>query len=141
MRLKSRITTPLALAALALVALVPVAGATPLPALTTHTDAASQVDNASSGDAPRITLFKSSTTSKLIQRGYLAVDARCNLRCVIAVVATGKVSGKSRVLGSAEKTLPAGKTRTIKIRVRSDVKKLVQGGLKFKFDATPSAVL
>ena len=66
---------------------------------------------------------------------------RCNLPCVVAVVATGKVNKKSRVLGSAEKTLPAGKVRTIKIRIRSDVKKLVQNGLKFQFDATPSAVL
>jgi hypothetical protein len=145
MRLKYRISALLALMALALVAVVPAAVATPLPAPTTHQDPTSQVDatpaQADSGDAPRITLFRSSTTSKLVKHGYLAIDVRCNLPCVISVVATGKVNKKTRVLGSAEKTLPANKVRTIKIRIRSDVKKLVQNGLKFKFDATPSAVL
>ena len=144
MRLKYRISSLLALAAITALALVPVAGATPLPAPITHQDPGSQVDAVpaqASTDAPRITLFRSSTTSKLVKQGYLSVDVRCNLPCVVAVVATGKVNKKSRVLGSAEKTLPAGKVRTIKIRIRSDVKKLVQNGLKFQFDATPSAVL
>jgi hypothetical protein len=144
MRLKYRIFSLLALAAITALALVPVAGATPLPAPTTHQDPGSQVDAVpaqASTDVPRITLFRSSTTAKLVKQGYLAVDVRCNLPCVIDVVASGKVNKKSRVLGSAEKTLPAGKVRTIKIRIRSDVKNLVQNGLKFRFDATPSAVL
>jgi hypothetical protein len=144
MRLKYRISSLIALVALAVVAIVPVAGATPLPAPTTHQDPGSQVDAVpaqATGDAPRITLFRSSTTSALVKQGYLAVDVRCNVRCAVAVVATGKVNKKSRELGSAEKILPAGKVRTIKIRIRSDVKKLVQNGLKFQFDATPSAVL
>jgi hypothetical protein len=144
MRLKYRISSLLALVAVAALALVPVAGATPLPAPTTHQDPGAQVDAvpaATASDAPRITLFRSSTTSKLVKQGYLAVDVRCNAACVVSVVATGKVYKKSRRLGSAEKTLPANKVRTIKIRIRSDVKKLVQDGLKFQFDATPSAVL
>jgi hypothetical protein len=144
MRLKYSIFSLLALMAVALVAIVPAAGATPLPVPTTHQDPAAQVDATpaqASDDAPRITLIRSSTTAKLVKRGYLAVDVRCNLACVINVVATGKVNKKTRVLGSAEKTLPANKVRTIKIRIRSDLKKLVQNGLRFQFDATPSDVL
>ena len=144
MRLKYRIFSLMALMAVALVAIVPVAGATPLPPPTTHQDPASEVNATpaqASNDAPRITLIRSSTTSKLVRQGYLSVDVRCNLRCVVNVVATGKVNKKSRVLGSTEKTLPANKVRTIKIRIRSDVKKLVQNGLRFKFVATPSDAL
>jgi hypothetical protein len=130
--------------ALAVVAFAPTAGADPLPGLNTHTDAATEVEAVPAqalDDAPRITVFKSATTSKLVKQGYLAVQVRCNLPCVVSIVSTGKVAGKNRVLASAEKTLPANKTRTVKLRIRSDVKKLVQNGLKFKFDATPSAVL
>jgi hypothetical protein len=144
MRLKSRLIPLFALVALAVAALSPAAGADPLPAPGTHTDAAAQVEAVpaqASDAAPRITRFKSVTTAKLVQQGYLAVEARCNVACVVAVVATGKIKGKTRELGSADKTLAANESRMIKIRIRSDVKKLVQGGLKFKFDATPSAVL
>ena len=146
MRFKLLITALLALA----LAVPAAASAQALPDQRTHTDAAADIDPGAAPagatddddaeDAPRLTLLKSATTAKLVKEGYLAVRARCNMKCSVTVVATAKIKGKKREIGTTTKKLPANKIRVIKIKIRSDVRREIQAGRGFSFEGTPSII-
>jgi hypothetical protein len=143
MRFKFLISALLMLA----LAVPAVASAQTLPEQRTHTDAAADVDPGAlpagaddAEDAPRLTMLKSVTTAKLVKQGYLAVKARCNIKCSVTVVAMAKIKGKKREIGTATKKLPAKATRVIKIKIRSDVRREIQAGRGFSFEGTPSII-
>jgi hypothetical protein len=144
MRLKF-FTLTLLLLALALPA---TAGAQALPDSRTHVDSSAEVGAVPAGtndddavDSPRLTLLRSATTAKHVKQGYLVVQARCNLRCEVEIVATAKIGGKKRDIASTTKTLRANKTTTIKLKIRSDVRREIQAGRGFTFEGTPTIAL
>lgn len=121
------------------------ASAQSLPDTRTHVDGAADVDaapaQADPTDAPRLTLLRSATTARHVKLGYLVVQARCNLRCEVTVVATAKIGGKKREIGTVTKLLRANKVKSLKIKIRSDVKREIAAGRGFSFKGTPSVVL
>jgi hypothetical protein len=143
MRLKFFILTLFALA----LAVPATASAQGLPDQRSHVDAGSDVDAMPAGtdedavDSPRLTLLKSATTAKHVKQGYLVVQARCNLRCEVEIVATAKIGGKTRDIASTTRTLRANRTTTIKLRIRSDVRREIANGRGFTFEGTPTIPL
>lgn len=143
MRLKFLILTLFAFA----LAVPATASAQGLPDQRTHVDSGADVDAVPAGtsddatDAPRLTLLKSATTAKHVKQGYLVVQARCNLRCEVEIVATAKIGGKRRDIGSVSKTLRANRTTKIKIKIRSDVRREIANGRGFTFEGTPTIPL
>ena len=128
--------TFLLLPAFALALLAPQAGAQ-LPTPSTHVDAAGEVGDP---DAPRLTFFESDTNARDLRNGYLYVRARCDARCVLEVTASARISGKMREVATVEKTLPANSTRRIRLRIRSDVRRRLAAGARFRFVALPLPV-
>jgi hypothetical protein len=124
----TRLTVPLAALALAFVA-PSAAAAAPLPEPRTHVDAA--------GEGPRLTLLVADTSTRDIRRGYLYVKARCSQRCVVEVTASTKIGGKQREVASRSRTLPARRVRRIRLRIRSDVRRRIAAGARFRFRAVP----
>jgi hypothetical protein len=121
----------LALVALAVALTAPSALAdTPLPDTRTHVDAAGD-------DDPRLTLLVSDTDGADIRRGYLYVKARCNKRCDVEVTATTKINGKQREVAFKRQTLPSRRVRRIRLRIRSDVRRRISAGARFRFRAVP----
>jgi hypothetical protein len=131
MALRRTWTIAAALAALAVVAPSAMAQ-TPLPEPRTHIDTAG-----ADPEAPKLTLLESDTDSGDVRRGYLYVRARCDARCEVEVVATTRISGKTRPVATATKTLPANKVRRIKLKIRSDVRRRLMSGATFRFTAVP----
>ena len=131
MALRRTFTISAALVGLAAVAPVAVAD-TPLPEARTHIDSA-----AADPDAPKLTFLESDTDAADVRRGYLYVRARCDARCDVEVTATTKISGKQREVASATKALPANTVRRIKLKIRSDVRRRIAAGAKFRFTAVP----
>ena len=110
-----------------------------MPEARTHVDPAEGIASPAGADpdAPRLTLLREDTNAADVRRGYLYVEARCDARCVVEVTATTKISGKNREIAAASKTLPANRVRRIKLRIRSDVKRRLANGAKFRFNAVP----
>jgi hypothetical protein len=111
-----------------------------LPDARTHVDPAEGTAvpaGTADPDAPRLTLLKSDTDAADVRRGYLYVIARCDARCVVDVSATTKISGKQREVATVTKNLPANKTRRIKLKIRSDVRRRLAAGARFSFTAVP----
>jgi hypothetical protein len=128
-----RRTWTLAAVAAALAVVAPSALAdTPLPAPQTHIDGAG-VDS----EAPKLTFLDPDTDAADVRRGYLYLRARCDARCVVEVSAKSRIAGKWREIATATKTLPANKVRRIKLRIRSDVRRRIAAGAKFRFEVFP----
>src|SRR5215208_1810584 len=128
-----RRTFTIAAAVAACAALAPVAMAdTPLPDARTHIDSAG-----ADPDAPRLTFLESDTDAADVRRGYLYLRARCDARCDVEVTATTKINGKQREVAATTKTLPANRVRRIRLRIRSDVRRRIVAGAKFRFTAIP----
>jgi hypothetical protein len=128
-----RRTWTIAAALAALSALAPVATAdTALPDARTHVDPAG-----ADPDAPQLTFLESDTDAADVRRGFLYVRARCDARCEVEVTATTKIGKKQREVASATKTLPANKVRRIKLKIRSDVRRRIAAGARFRFTAIP----
>ena len=110
-----------------------------LPEARSHVDPAEGTAQpaAADPDAPRLTYLKSDTNSRDLRRGNLYVLARCDARCVVEVTATTKISGKRREIASTSRTLPANKTRRIRLKIRSDVRRRLSSGATFNFSALP----
>ena len=125
-----------ALFALAVVAPQASAGV-PLPEPLTHVDAAGETGNP---DAPKLTFLDPDTNASELRQGYLYVRARCDARCVVEVTASTRISGKMREVAAARKTLPANAVRRIRLRIRSDVKRRLAAGARFRFEALPLPV-
>lgn len=126
----------LLLCAFALALIAPQASAQ-LPDSRTHVDAAGEVGDP---DAPRLTFLESDTNARDLRRGYLYVRARCDARCVLEISASARISGKMREVASVEKTLPANSVRRIRLRIRSDVRRRLAAGARFRFEALPLPV-
>jgi len=113
----------------------PSAGAeTPLPDARTHVDpAGAATENAS----PKLTLIDPDTDAGDVRRGYLYLRVRCDMRCDIDVTAATRINGKWRDVATASKTLPANKVRRVKLKIRSDVRRRIVAGAKFRFTVVP----
>ena len=109
---------------------------TPLPDARTHVDPAG-----ADADSPKLTFLASDTDAADVRRGYLYVRARCDARCEVEVTATTKIRGKQRTVATATKTLPANTVRRIKLRIRSDARRRIAAGAKFRFTALPFPAL
>lgn len=133
-------------ALIALAAFVPVATAdTPLPETRTHIDSDGMANQAShdhdddDGQNLRLTLFKGATRAEDVRRGYLVVLLRCNQRCVVKVTAKTKIGAKRRVIATARRTLPAGKTRRVKLKIQSKMRRRIPSTARFYYNASLSA--
>ena len=135
----TRLVLALVVAAAALTAPAALA-ATPLPEQRTHVDAsdAPAVQAGEDADeAPRLTLLASDTDASDVRRGYLYIKARCSKRCEIEVTAKTRIRGKMRQIASTSRELPARRTRRIRMRIRSDVRRRIAAGARFVFRAVP----
>ena len=133
-RMALRRTWTVAALGAALLASAPVALAdTPLPDSRTHVDPAGAADP----EGPRLTFLESDTDARDVSAGYLYARVRCNKRCDVEVTASTRIRGKQREVGTAVKTLPANTVRRVKIRIRSDVRRRIAAGQKFRFTALP----
>ena len=131
-------TKILLLSLLVLAIAVPAASAqAPLGEPRTHVDAAGEVGDP---DSPRLTFLDPDTSANDLRRGYLYVRARCDARCVVEVVASTRISGKMREVATARKTLPANAVRRIRLKIRSDVRRRIASGARFRFEALPLPV-
>lgn len=124
-----------------LVAAPAAAAQMPLPDARTHQDPA-EPPVTSAGEVrteagPRLTLLRPDTDIRDVRRGYLFVKARCDKRCVVEVSASTRIAGKQREVATATKTLPARKVRRIKLRIRTDVRRRIAAGARFRFEALP----
>jgi hypothetical protein len=111
-----------------------------LPDARTHVDPAEGTATpAATADpeAPRLTFLKSDTDGADVRHGYLYVLARCDARCEVDVIASTKISGKQREIATATRSLPANKVRRIKLKIRSDVRRRIAAGARFRFSAIP----
>ena len=128
----------LLLAVFALAALAPPATAqAPLPDSRTHIDAAGETGDP---DSPKLTFLKSDTNASDVRSGYLYVRARCDARCLLEITVSARIGGKMREVAAAEKTLPANSVRRIRLRIRSDVRRRLAAGERFRFEALPLPV-
>ena len=123
-------------------ACAPVALAEGLPDARTHVDPGegAAAPAAADPDSPRLTYLKSDTNAADIRHGSLYLLARCDARCSVEITATTKISGKQREVANVTKVLPAGKTRRIRLKIRSDVRQRIAAGQRFSFTATPLPV-
>ena len=82
----------------------------------TRRDAAARLPAASDRTAPKLTV-----AAKAIQRALkaklLALSARCNERCKLAVVAKLRIGKRKVALGRAKVTALSGKTAKIKVKL------------------------
>ena len=111
----------------------------PLPESRTHVDPVETPATVAAADpaAPKLTFLDPATNLRDVRRGYLYVRARCDARCTLEVTATTDISGKQREVATATKTLPANKVRRIRLKIRSDVRRRIEAGARFRFEAIP----
>jgi hypothetical protein len=137
-----RITLLASLLALAIFA--PQASAQlPLPDSRTHVDPVETPATVAAADpaAPKLTLLDPDTNLAEVRQGYLYVRARCDARCTLEITATTAISGRQRTVATAVKTLPANKVRRIRMKIRSDVRRRLEAGARFRFEALPLPVI
>lgn len=103
------------------------------PAEGTATPAGAEADP----DSPRLTFIDSDTDAADVRRGYLYLILRCDARCVVEVTATTKISGRNREVAETTRTLPANRKRRVRLKIRSDVRRRLVAGQKFRFTAVP----
>jgi hypothetical protein len=122
----------------ALLFFVPQASAQlPLPDTRTHVDPADVGVAAADPNSPKLTYLDPDTKLSDVRRGYLYVRVRCDARCLIEVSATMTISGKQREVAAASKTLRANKVTRVKLKIPADVRRKIEAGARFSFEATP----
>jgi precorrin isomerase len=109
----------------------------PLPEPRTHVDPADLGVAAADPDAPKLTFLEPDTTLRDVRRGYLYVRARCDVRCDLEVVASATISGKQRQIATVTKTLRTNRVTRIRLKIRSQHRRQIEAGARFRFQATP----
>ncbi|MEA2443262.1 MAG: hypothetical protein QOJ12_554 [Thermoleophilales bacterium] len=110
---------------------------TPLPDSRTHIDPADVGVAAADPQAPKLTFLDPDTTIKDVRKGYLYVLARCDVRCDLEVTASTTIARKQRQVATVTKTLRSNRVTRIRLKIRSDVRRRIENGARFSFEATP----
>jgi hypothetical protein len=112
----------------------------PLPEPRTHIDPADVGVAAADPAAPKLTFLDPDTSLRDVRSGYLYVLARCDIRCDLEVVASTTIAGKLRQIATVTKTLRSNRVTRIKLKIRSDIRRKIEQGARFSFEATPLPV-